>query len=305
VLGLPLLPEGEHYPLPVLRQRLAPYFNGKVRAYVPDIEDECALRCAVAVAAASLNEEVMMESLSGVGTEACATCEAGLRRLTELANRCYSSRLRVGRLGRSDLRGTRQYRLMRGSHMTRYSREFLSWRVADVDCDNPWDFETSEYERVRFDLELEVLRSLPWTSMVEVGACTGTFTERLVNVFPERELHAYEPNPALFARLKQRLGHRVRLHQAGAEEVEGRCDLLFVSSVLYYLPRFPLGLLDIPERWLVLSHRRLYHDETISPIMRSAGWTCVERRELPPRVENFCEIPILRDGTEVAVWMRS
>ena len=302
-LGLPLLADG-NYDREVLRERAQAHAGDHAVIYVPDIEDSCGLRRALAAAFAGLREEVLMEAATGVGTGPCAVDAAGHQLLVEILNQHYPQRLRQGRLGVRDLRGVRQYRRLPGEAVTRFSREFLSWQMSDVRGENPWDLETSAYEQARFAVELGVLRSLPWRRMIEVGACVGTFTQCLADAFPDREIRAYEPNEALFGRLQQRLGGRVEVRRGGAEDVREPCDLLYVSSVLYYLPRFPLKLLDVPARWLVVSHLRSYHDETLSPALRSAGWSRVERQELAPRIEDFCGIPVLKDGTEVAVWQR-
>jgi hypothetical protein len=108
----------------------------------------------------------------------------------------------------------------------------------------------------------------------------------------------------LYEQLRQRLGATAEIIHGGAEDVSGACDVLFVSSVLYYLKKFPSGLLRVPCERLVVSHLREYHDTVVTPVLCSAGWVCESRRELAPRIEPFCGFLVRKDGTEVAVWRR-
>jgi hypothetical protein len=299
-LFLPRIDNG--YTADRLRELVRPFASAYDEIFVPNVEDDSPLRRALSIALAQERDRVVMES--AFGEHVCTIDNAGFDLLVRVLNKHHASRMRVKRIDLRDLRGTRHYRVINGGDLARFAREFLSWDLADVNPRNPWDLAESEYERARYALELDVLQRLAWTSLTEVGACIGIFTEQLANRFSERTIRAYEPSEMLHAELAKRVGHRVEVVRGGADDLCGRSDLLFVSSVLYYLDHFPSRILDLPERWLVLSHLRSYHDETITPILRSAGWVCVSRDELPPRIEHFCTFPVLKDGTEVAVWER-
>ena len=140
--------------------------------------------------------------------------------------------------------------------------------------------------------------------MVEIGGCVGAFSEQLADAFPHKDICVYEPNHHFARVLSQRLGHRVRVVQGGVEDLTESFDLVFASSVLYYLKRFPLSLLDIAGRYFVTSHIRSYHEEVIRPVFSAAGWNVVYQEELLPAIEDFCSIPIMRDGASIVAWER-
>lgn len=288
-----------------LTAAISAHVGGYDGIYVPDIQGSSALRRNLCAATGALTNELWMEADTCGGGRVYAIAEAEFAHMIDTVNRCYPQRLRVGRLRVSHLRGARQYRLVRGADMVRFARQFLNWEISGVSDDDPWDLESSAYEQDRYALELEVLKIFPWQSLVEVGGCIGSFTARLQQTFPERHIRVYEPNPHLYSRLHERLGGVVETVHGGAEDVRGECDVLFVSSVLYYLNEFPLRLLQIPRDRLVFSHLRQYHDTTLNPLLRSAGWECEARMELPPRIEQFCGISVRKDGTEAAVWRRT
>ena len=291
------------YDVQLLRDMIRPLAASCDEIFIPSVEDNLPLRRALSVAFAQEYNCLRMES--AIGEYICTIDMAGYERLVLILNHRYATRLRVGRIDLHDLRGTRHYRVISGNDLVRFEKDFLSMETSCVDPCNPWDIGVSEYEHTRHTLELDVLGRLPWSSLIEVGACTGIFTERLANALPERNIVAYEPAPQLYAELARRIGDKVEVVNGTIDSISGRPDLLFISSVLYYLADFPSRILDIPTRWLVLSHLRTYHDAKITPLLLSAGWRCVSRDELPPRIERFRTIPVLKDGTEVAVWERT
>jgi hypothetical protein len=291
------------YDVQLLRDMIRPLAVACDEVFIPSVEDNLPLRRALSVAFAQEYNCLRMES--AFGEYICTVDTAGYERLVLVLNHHYATRLRVGRIDLHDLRGTRHYRVISGDDLVRFEKDFLSMETSCADPCNPWDIGVSEYERTRHALELDVLRRLSWSSLIEVGACTGIFTEKLANAFPERNIVAYEPARQLHAELARRIGDKVEVVNGPIDSISGQPDLLLISSVLYYLDNFPSRILHIPRRWLVLSHLRTYHDAKITPLLLSAGWMCVSRDELPPRIERFRTIPVLKDGTEVAVWERT
>ncbi len=63
--------------------------------------------------------------------------------------------------------------------------------------------------------------------IVEIGACDGTFTEKLANRFPKARIIAVEPVPSLFAAAQERLQGRenVALTNVGLWIYDGECRM--------------------------------------------------------------------------------
>ena len=302
-LNLPSLPT-KQYDWAELSRRIQPFLKSYERVYVPDLEDVSLVRRMVTFSAARHLESVWMESGCGVGDEVGAVDGPQLNGLIGIANHHYPLRLREKRLVTRDFRGIRQYRFLSGKTVHRFAHQWLSMNTPDIVDDDPWDLESSPYEQERHRLERTALQKLDWDSMVEIGGCGGAFSEQLADAFPDKDICVYEPNPHFTRVLSQRLGHRVRVVQGGVEDLAGSFDLVFASSVLYYLKRFPLRLLDIAGRYFVTSHIRCYHEEVIRPVFSAAGWNMVFQEELLPAIEDFCSIPIIRDGASIVAWER-
>jgi len=302
-LNLPSLPT-KQYDWAELSGMIRPFLKSCEKVYVPDIEDVSFLRRMVSFSVARHAESVWMEAVGGVGEAVCTLDRSQIYRLIGIANRHYPLRLREKRLATRDFRGVRQYRFLSGKTAHRFAHQWLSVNTPDIVDDDPWDLENSVYEQERHRLELAALQELDWHTMVEIGGCVGAFTRRLVEAFPERDICVYEPNAHFAEVLSQRLGHRVRVVPGGVADLAESFDLVFASSVLYYLKRFPLMLLDKAKRYFVTSHIRCYHEEIIGPVFSAAGWNTRYEHELLPAIEDFCSIPIIREGASIVVWER-
>lgn len=106
---------------------------------------------------------------------------------------------------------------------------------------DPWDFETSWYERRKYRLLVASLPDQRYRVGFEPACSIGVLTEMLA----ERcdELHAVDVVPAAADRARERmrtagLDHvRVRAADALDEWPRPGCDLLVLSEFLYYTPR--------------------------------------------------------------------
>jgi len=271
---------------------------------IPNILDPSPLRRLVA-AGVSLNcETVWMETNIGGKGEFSSVTPENWGKLAAIVNECYGPRLRDSQIAIEDMRGCRQYRQMRGSDVIRFYLQFLSLNTSVVDDANPWDLLTSQYEADRYALELEALSSIEWLSLLECGACVGAFTGQIVSRFPDRIVSACESNPQFARRLDEQLGNKVTVYLQDVEHVSCNCDVLFASSILYYCSSIPESVISCPKKYLVVSHIKTYHDKTLSPFMERLGWRQVFKSELYPRIEDFCGIPVVKDGTEVAIWQK-
>lgn len=180
-------------------------------------------------------------------------------------------------------------------------RERLFALLASLDDEaasvtDPWEFGSSPYEKDRLDATAAwVLGHRAGTGgpLVEVGACEGALTHRLVAA--GRTVHATEPNPVFRKRLSQAL--------SGAENVRVRADDLagltgpdgpragahLLIEMLYYGQE--LSLLDeLPTDHVFVALEPEAMDTRVRPwLAGSATWREVESvRLVPPRVETVC-----------------
>lgn len=104
---------------------------------------------------------------------------------------------------------------------------------------DPWGFETSPYERRKYERTLGALGERRFRRALEVGASIGVFTEMLAPRCDE--LLAVDVSEKAVAVARERLvGHaHVRVERRGLPEEmpEGSFDLILASEVLYYLTR--------------------------------------------------------------------
>jgi len=102
---------------------------------------------------------------------------------------------------------------------------------------DPWDFETSAYERAKYDHTLSSLPAGRFASALEVGCANGVLTQRLAPRC-DRLLAIDVSDTALEAARTRCAGQsqvafeRRRVPQ---EAPEGRFDLILLSEVIYYL----------------------------------------------------------------------
>ena len=104
---------------------------------------------------------------------------------------------------------------------------------------DPWAFETSEYERRKYAQTLEVLGDRHFRRALEVGASIGVFTAMLAPLCDG--LLAVDTSERAVTAARQRLAGfehvRVARRTLPEETPEGNFDLIVASEVLYYLPR--------------------------------------------------------------------
>jgi SAM-dependent methyltransferase len=103
---------------------------------------------------------------------------------------------------------------------------------------DPWSFETSEYERNKYERTLRVLARRRYRCALEIGCSIGVFTAMLAPLCDE--LLAVDVSEKAIAIARQRLANfpnvRVKLRTLPEETPEGPFDLVVASEVLYYWP---------------------------------------------------------------------
>jgi predicted TPR repeat methyltransferase len=103
---------------------------------------------------------------------------------------------------------------------------------------DPWNFETSDYEREKYRRTLEVLGDRRFRRALEAGASIGVFTEMLAVRCDE--LLAVDVSEKAVAAARERLAgldHVTVERRTLPEEMPGGAfDLIVASEVLYYFP---------------------------------------------------------------------
>lgn len=103
---------------------------------------------------------------------------------------------------------------------------------------DPWDFETSAYERGKYRHTLASLGERKFSRALEAGSSIGVFTGMLAPRCDE--LLAVDASERAVAMARKRLAHlrnvRVERRTLPEEMPGGTFDLIVASEVLYYLP---------------------------------------------------------------------
>jgi SAM-dependent methyltransferase len=122
---------------------------------------------------------------------------------------------------------------------------------------DPWGFETSAYERNKYERTLEVLRGRQgsYRNALDVGCSIGVFTAMLAPLCDE--LWAADVSEKAVASARERLAGfphvRVERRRLPEETPKGPFDLVVASEVLYYWP----------ERVMLVALRRF--EEVLAP----------------------------------------
>lgn len=121
------------------------------------------------------------------------------------------------------------------------STDYFDAKYAEQD--DPWGFETREYEAAKYQASLDALPRPRYRSAFEIGCSIGVLTERLA----ERtdRLLAVDVAERALERTLARIQHlaHVRVEQLRVPESfpDELFDLIVVSEVGYYWSRFELG----------------------------------------------------------------
>lgn len=109
---------------------------------------------------------------------------------------------------------------------------------------DPFNYEHSEYERLRFNALLETIKRLNFEKVLEAGCAEGHFTARLVHC--AKEVTALDISPVALERVQKRApeAHFIKADLLRWKPpLKERYDLIVLSDVLYYLER-PLVQLE-------------------------------------------------------------
>jgi cyclopropane fatty-acyl-phospholipid synthase-like methyltransferase len=171
---------------------------------------------------------------------------------------------------------------MAGTHMTR--ADFEARYQANPD---PWGYESSEYERRKYDATLEACGNGPYHRALELGSSIGVFSARLA---PRcHSLVTVDAAPSAVADARRRLAEvpsvQVLLGAIPDAIPADSFDLVVASEILYYLEADELEatfarLRDVlaPDGRLVAVHWRPAGDERpftaaeVHALVRRQGW---------------------------------
>jgi 2-polyprenyl-3-methyl-5-hydroxy-6-metoxy-1,4-benzoquinol methylase len=104
---------------------------------------------------------------------------------------------------------------------------------------DPWHFNTSRYEQVRFDKTLTLAQTAPHARILELGCAEGHFTQRLVTIADA--VTAADLSAAAIERARLRAPEATFLVMK-AEDVplpEEPYDLIVCAEMLYYVEDVP------------------------------------------------------------------
>ena len=158
---------------------------------------------------------------------------------------------------------------------------------------DPWDFGTSRYELDRLDASTTWVCKWVYPrvhSIVEVGACEGALTERLLGAGFSR-IVACEPNGEFRDRMVARLNDRVEVRDSTLEALSQggpNADFYVLSEVLYYVA--DLAVLNrLPTKRLLVSANEQYVRKVVEPWIHSdRTWRIVDEQPLVEARVEFC-----------------
>lgn len=108
---------------------------------------------------------------------------------------------------------------------------------------DPWHFETSAYERAKYDHTLAALPRDRYEAALEVGCANGVLTQRLA---PRcADLLAVDVSPTALDAARRRCADQPHVHceqrRMPADAPDGCFDLILLSEVIYYWDRDDLA----------------------------------------------------------------
>jgi cyclopropane fatty-acyl-phospholipid synthase-like methyltransferase len=119
--------------------------------------------------------------------------------------------------------------------LTDERREYFEglWRQGDY-----WQLETSEFDALRYDLQLELLADRRYPRALEIGCGAGTFTRRLAELADE--VLAVDISEAAIERARAHgIPTNVEFRAADVMKLvwehEGAFDLVVITETIYYL----------------------------------------------------------------------
>jgi SAM-dependent methyltransferase len=169
---------------------------------------------------------------------------------------------------------------------------------------DPWDYDSSPYERGKYAATLAALDGRLYRRGLEIGCSIGSFTELLAAHCESLTAIDFSARAVELARRRLRGQERVTVTWASFPErtPRGPWDLVVCSEVLYYLDRETLelalgwlrarllaGATVLTVDWRGPVHMEPHDGDEIHELLRRclAGWHTLESRQPGYRLDRF------------------
>ncbi len=158
---------------------------------------------------------------------------------------------------------------------------------------DPWNFETSPYERAKYALTLNALPKLRYRSALEVGCSIGVLTRSLASRCDAMLAIDVAKAPLIEARRRCANLPGLRFEQmfVPGQWPDGGFDLILLSEVVYYLNHEDVGRLAarvtssladegcvILVHWIGSTDYPLSGDEAVGLFIERMGSSCIVER---------------------------
>jgi Nodulation protein S (NodS) len=268
----------------------------------------------VALAASRCFREIWVRSCGGYAAEAHVLSQSAFGQKLEIINSSYAYEMMLAadyeHFSSAEVAGVEAFVPTHFPEVIQalvHTTPGIRTEILDV-----WAFQTSPYEKERFDRTCAVLAHVAGecvpTSILEIGACEGAMTRRLRTQFPSARICAVEANPIFLRRLQESLGDdgNTDIVEASVLEVPLSADLVLLTEVLYLVPEHITDILArVRAKYLVTSHYT-HFDQPVSRLLHGLGWHTTVSVEVCPRFEpvdghTSCFL-IRRSGTQIKLW---
>jgi len=297
--------------------------------YTYNLHDVSKLRQQISVVASTVYKKLYVTAMGGRSQKLIRLTKDEFEKKVNIINEYYSFRIARRKIEANDLRDIEAYQLIQANdlfmyyyenyHMPVYdqidqngnlasipkSSKFYIRHLNSIGHNNPWNLKTSKYEQERYRMELEILRKIKFEKLIEIGACEGTFTTQLIHEYRDCEIVAYEPNLSYYRNLKLLLGKYIRIENKSIQQLDEECDVLFVSSLLYYSLPFPFNIFEKKIKYILLSHHKVYHEDIVDGIMRHNGYEVFAESNIGGKIEQMWNILDTKEGVNVKLWINS
>lgn len=179
------------------------------------------------------------------------------------------------------------------------------WLYAALDAgSDPWALGSSPYEQRRHAAEAELLDAVAWSNLVEVGACTGVFTRKIADAYPDRHVIAVESDALFLPRLRGMSGPAVSVFEGSIFDFHQRAEIFALASCIYEMDAFPVHVFELAEKAILTSHQAEFERNVVEKACAAHGWRKLASREVSPAAEIYCGELIIRDGSLANLWVR-
>lgn len=118
-----------------------------------------------------------------------------------------------------------------------FSQSYFERRYAKKP--DPWDYQTSPYEQLKYQRTLEILPQREFKKILEIGCSEGVFTQKIAGL--GLDVLGIDISAVALERAKQRCANLTNVRFQYLDIVQGELengfDLVFCAEVLYYLSK--------------------------------------------------------------------